>query len=119
MIVMPACAGMTYDPPRIPVRRAMDEEVFVYVLASKRYGTLHIGVTSALIQRVWQHKTTAVGGFTARYGVDQLVYVEAHGDAASAILREKQLKKWRRAWKIQPIEERNPKRRDLYAEIAS
>ena len=60
-------------------------------------GTLYIGVTSALVQRVWQHKTKAVAGFTARYGVDQLVYFEAHGDAASAIRREKQLKKWRRA----------------------
>jgi putative endonuclease len=59
----------------------MEKKFFVYVLASKRNGTLCVGVTSALIQRVWQHKTKAVGGFTARCGVDQLVYVEAHGDA--------------------------------------
>ena len=89
------------------------------MLASKRNGTLYIGVTSAVVQRVWQHKTKAVGGFIARYGVDQLVYFEAHGDAASAIRREKRLKKWRRVWKIQLIEARNPKWRDLYAEIAS
>ena len=68
---------------------------------------------------MWQHKTKAVGGFSAQYGVDQLVYFEAHGDAASAMQREKQLKKWRRAWKIQLIEERNPGWRDLYSEIAS
>jgi len=97
----------------------MDRQFYVYVLASKRNGTLYIGVTSALVQRVWQHKTKAVPGFTTRYRVDQLVYFEAHGDAASAIQREKRLKKWRRAWKIQLIEERNPEWRDLYAEIAS
>ena len=97
----------------------MDKQFYVYVLASKRDGTLYIGVTSALVQRVWQHKAKAVAGFTTRYGVDQLVYFEIHGDAASAIQREKQLKKWRPAWKIELIEERNPEWRDLYAEIAS
>ena len=66
----------------------MEKQFYVYVLASKRHGTLYIGVTSALVQRVWQHKTKAVEGFTAKYGVDQLVYFEAHGDAASAIQRE-------------------------------
>ena len=97
----------------------MDKQFYVYVLASKRNGTLYIGVTSALVQRVWQHKTKAVEGFTTRYGVDQLVYFEAHADAISAIQREKQLKKWRRAWKIELIEEQNPEWRDRYAEIAS
>jgi putative endonuclease len=116
---IPACAGMTYDRRRILVRTAMEKDLYVYVLASRRNGTLYIGVTSALVQRVWHHKTKAIEGFTARYGVDQLVYFEAHGDAAGAIQREKQLKKWRRAWKIQLIEERNPEWRDLYAEIAS
>jgi putative endonuclease len=110
---------MTYDRTRTLVRRPMDKEFYVYMLASKRNGTLDIGVTAALVQRVWQHKTKAVGGFTARYGVDQLVYFEAHGNAASAIRREKQLKKWRRAWKIQLIEEGTPAWRDLYGEIAS
>ena len=98
---------------------AVNKEFYVYVLASKRNGTLYIGVTSALVQRIWQHKTKAVEGFTARYGVDQLDYFEALGDAASALRREKQLKKWRRAWKIQLIEERNPEWRDLYSDIAS
>jgi putative endonuclease len=97
----------------------MEKDFYVYVLASKRNGTLYVGVRSALVQRVWQHKTKAVAGFTARYGVDQLVYFEAHGDATGAIQRDKQLKKWRRAWKIQLIEERNPQWRDLYPEIAS
>ena len=97
----------------------MDKQFYVYVLASKRNGTLYIGVTSALVQRVWQHKTKAVEGFTTRYGIDQLVYFEAHADAVSAIQREKQLKKWRRAWKIELIEEQNPEWRDRYAEIAS
>ena len=60
----------------------MEKQFYVYVLASKRNGTLYIGVTSALVQRMWQHKTKAVGGFSAKYGVDQLVYFEAHGDAA-------------------------------------
>src|SRR6266446_1096663 len=98
---------------------AVNKEFYDYVLASKRNGTLYIGVTSALVQRIWQHKTKAVEGFTARYGVDQLVYFEALGDAATALRREEQLKKWRRAWKIQLIEERNPEWRDLYSDIAS
>ena len=95
----------------------MEKQFYVYVVASKRNGTLYIGMTSALVQRVWQHNTKAVGGFTARYGVDQLVYFEGHADATGAIQREKQLKKWRRAWKILLIEERNPEWRDLYEEL--
>ena len=72
----------------------------VYILASQPHGTLYVGVTSALIQRIWQHKTNAVPGFTARYDVHKLVWFEAHGTAESAILREKQIKEWRRAWKV-------------------
>jgi putative endonuclease len=78
----------------------MDRQFYVYVVAGKRNGTLYVGVTSALVQRVWQHETKAVEGFSTRYGVDPLVYLEAHADAVRAIAREKQLKKWRRAWKI-------------------
>jgi putative endonuclease len=96
---------------------SMGTEFFVYILASKRNGTLYTGVTSDLLQRVWQHKTKATQGFTAKYGVDRLVYFEAHGDAASAIQREKQIKKWRRAWKIELIERSNPQWHDLYDEI--
>jgi putative endonuclease len=72
----------------------------VYILASRPHGTLYVGVTSAIVQRVWQHKTKAVPGFTARYAVDRLVWFEAHDGAESAICREKQIKEWRRAWKI-------------------
>ncbi|MBI4516262.1 MAG: NAD(P)H-dependent glycerol-3-phosphate dehydrogenase [Deltaproteobacteria bacterium] len=78
----------------------MDKQFCVYILASKRNGTLYIGVTAQLATRVWQHKSKVVEGFSARYGVDKLVYYEAHGCAETAIVREKQLKKWRRAWKM-------------------
>jgi putative endonuclease len=92
----------------------MDKEFWVYILASKRNGTLYIGVTSNLAQRTWAHKNGAVEGYTHS---DRLVYCEAFGDAESAISREKQMKKWRRAWKIQLIEESNPEWRDLYDDI--
>jgi putative endonuclease len=94
----------------------MDKRFCVYILASKRNGTLYIGVTSQLATRVWQHKSKVAEGFTAKYGVDKLVYYEAHGSAETAIVREKQLKKWRRAWKIELIESLNPDWRDLYEE---
>ena len=89
----------------------------VYILASKPKGTLYIGVTSDLIQRVWQHKNDFVEGFTKRYRVHTLVWYEVHGSMESAITREKALKKWRRAWKIELIEEANPVWLDLYDEI--
>lgn len=95
----------------------MDKQFYVYILASKRNGTLYVGVTSALVDRVWQHKTKVVEGFTAKYGVDRLVYFEPHADAAAAIAREKAIKKWRRAWKVDLIEKDNPEWRDLYPEI--
>ena len=95
----------------------MDKEFWVYILASKRNGTLYIGVTSNLAQRIWEHKNGIVEGFTHRYKVDRLVYCEPFGDADSAIAREKQMKKWRRTWKIQLIEDSNPEWRDLYDEI--
>ena len=89
----------------------------VYILASKPKGTLYIGVTSDLVQRVWQHKNDFVEGFTKRYRVHTLVWYEVHGSMESAITREKALKKWRRAWKIELIEEVNPVWLDLYDEI--
>ncbi len=95
----------------------MDKQFCVYILASKRNGTLYIGVTSELAARVWQHKSKAVEGFTAKYGVDRLVDYEAHGSAAAGIVREKQLKKWRRSWKIELIESLNAEWRDLYEEL--
>jgi len=89
----------------------------VYILASKRNGTLYIGVTSNLQKRAWEHKNDLVEGFTKRYGVHRLVYYELHNDMAAAITREKQMKKWNRAWKLQLIERENPDWRDLWEGI--
>jgi putative endonuclease len=97
--------------------RAMVEQFYVYILASKRNGTLYVDVTSDLIQRVGQHKAKMFPGFTTEYGVDQLVYFEIHASVDAAITREKQLKKWNRAWKIRLIEESNPRWDDLYDAI--
>ena len=80
----------------------------VYILASKPNGTLYIGVTSNLVQRVWQHKNDLVEGFSKRYGVHRLVWYEVHESVETAIAREKALKKWRRGWKVELIEEGNP-----------
>lgn len=93
-------------------------QYYVYILASQRNGTLYIGVTNNLVKRVYQHKTNLVRGFTQRYCVHNLVYYETYGHIYDAITREKRMKKWKREWKIQLIEESNPKWRDLYAEIA-
>ena len=89
----------------------------VYILASKRHGTLYVGVTTNLPQRIWQHKNDLAPGFTQRYGVHTLVWYEVHETMESAITREKRIKEWRRAWKIELIEAGNPQWRDLYADI--
>jgi putative endonuclease len=89
----------------------------VYILASKRNGTLYVGVTSNLIQRVWQHRSDLVDGFSRKYRTHPLVYFEQHATIADAILREKQIKKWNRVWKLELIESGNPYWRDLYPEI--
>jgi len=89
----------------------------VYILASKYNGTLYIGVTSNLIQRIWQHKNNLSDGFTKKYAVHNLVYYEVHNEMLSAIQREKQLKKWNRQWKINLIEKLNPTWRDLYQDL--
>ncbi len=91
---------------------------YVYMLASRKHGTLYIGVTRDLIRRVYEHKTKVVRGFTAKYGVDRLVWYEIYDDPTNAITREKELKKWRRDWKIRLIEESNPDWADLYPGIA-
>jgi len=96
---------------------AVEKQFAVYILASKRDGTLYVGVTSALAKRVWEHKQKVRGGFTAQYGVDRLVYYEVHGSAEAAIEREKRLKEWNRLWKIRLIERRNPRWRNLYDEV--
>ena len=91
---------------------------YVYILANRKNGTLYVGVTSSLVVRMHQHKSHAVDGFTKRYGVDRLVYFEAFAEVEAAILREKQVKKWNRAWKVRLIEGKNPDWIDLYPEIA-
>jgi putative endonuclease len=92
---------------------------FVYILASRIGGTLYIGVTNDLIRRVFEHKSKFVRGFTKRYDVVRLVYYEQYDDIEQAILREKRLKNWNRAWKIRFLEEKNPNWIDLYPAIAS
>jgi putative endonuclease len=95
----------------------MEERAYyVYILASKRNGTLYIGVTNDLIRRVYGHKTKIIKGFTEKYNVHKLVYFEQSGDIFAAIEREKQLKKWNRKWKLRLIEEENSDWKDLYYE---
>ena len=89
----------------------------VYILASKRNGTLYVGVTSNLLRRVRQHRNDLVEGFTKRYGVHRLVWHESHETMESAILREKSVKGWKRTWKLALIEKGNPDWRDLYEEL--
>jgi len=90
----------------------------VYILASKRNGTLYIGVTSNLAGRIWQHRNNLASGFSEKYGVHDLVYFELHGNMRAAITREKQVKKWRRSWKLRLIERSNPDWLDLWDQIA-
>jgi putative endonuclease len=94
------------------------KQYYVYILASKRNGTLYIGVTGDLVKRVYEHKQNDVEGFTKQYKVHNLVYYDTYGDVSEAILREKQMKKWNRQWKINLIEKHNPQWVDLYQEIS-
>ena len=89
----------------------------VYILASRRHGTLYVGVTSDLIRPVWEHKTDVVEGFSRRYQVHMLVYFEMYETIVDAIAREKQIKKWSRLKKIRLIESTNPRWKDLYGDI--
>jgi len=95
----------------------MPKQPAVYILANKRNGTLYIGVTSDLPKRAWEHKNDLVEGFASKYKIHRLVYYEIYGDMMSAITREKQMKKWNRAWKLELIEEENPEWNDLWDEI--
>jgi putative endonuclease len=95
----------------------MAEAFCVYILATRKDGPLYVGVTSGLHKPVFEHKTHAIPGFTARYNVDRLVYYEVFENPEAAIAREKQLKKWRRAWKVELIERNNPEWRDLAKEF--
>ncbi|MBF0101217.1 MAG: GIY-YIG nuclease family protein [Desulfobacterales bacterium] len=92
----------------------MNKQPAVYILASQKNGTLYVGVTSDLVKRIWEHKNNMIEGFTNRYSVHQLVWYEMHDTMESAIMREKQLKEWKRKWKIELIESKNFNWQDLY-----
>jgi len=94
-----------------------DATYWVYILASKKYGTLYVGVTNSVERRVAEHKARDVAGFTKRYGVDRLVFYRPFGEIGEAIRFEKQLKRWRRDWKIKLIEDDNPHWEDLYLQM--
>jgi len=91
---------------------------YVYLLASRKQGTLYLGVTKDLVRRVYQHKEKLLPGFSSRYDIRRLVWFEAYEDPVNAIEREKEIKKWRRAWKIDLIERDNPDWKDLYPDIS-
>jgi putative endonuclease len=90
---------------------------WVYILANRRRGTLYVGSTDTLGRRIWEHKEKLIPGFTTRYGVTQLVYYEAYDLLMDARHRERSMKRWRRAWKIELIESFNPEWRDLYFDL--
>ena len=94
----------------------MNKQPVVYILANKRNGTLYVGVTSNLAKRIWEHKNNMVNGFTSRYAIHSLVWYEVHDNIESAIEREKRIKNWKRAWKLDLIEKANPNWLDLYNE---
>ncbi len=95
----------------------MKEYAYVYILTNRMQGVLYIGVTTDLVKRIWQHREGLAEGFTKRYNLKNLVWYETHGEIVAAITREKQIKKWNRAWKIELIEKENRDWRDLYPDI--
>ena len=95
----------------------MERQPCVYMLASKRNGTLYTGVSSNLLKRIWEHKNNLVEGFTNKYGVHTLVWYELHNTMDSAIQREKAIKNWKRAWKVKVIEKMNSHWHDLYSDL--
>lgn len=90
---------------------------YVYIMASKKKGTLYIGMTNDLVRRVYEHKNELIDGFTKKYNIKKLVYFESTTDVGEAILREKRMKKWRRQWKIDLIEKQNPRWEDLFNDL--
>src|SRR5687768_11200905 len=94
-----------------------NKQYFVYILASKRNGTLYTGFSNGVIKRTWEHKHDVVEGFTKKYNVHRLVYYDLFDEALAAIAREKQIKKWKRRWKLTLIEKKNPPWKDLYDEL--
>jgi putative endonuclease len=95
----------------------VSKQGYVYILTSKPYGTLYLGVTSNLVGRVWQHRAEVHEGFTSKYDVKRLVWYEVHDEIGEAIYREKQIKKWNRDWKIRLIESENPDWSDRYPNL--
>ncbi len=95
----------------------MKEYAYVYILTNRMQGVLYIGVSTDLVKRIWQHREGLAEGFTKRYNLKNLVWYETHGEIVAAITREKQIKKWNRAWKIELIEKENRDWRDLYPDI--
>jgi putative endonuclease len=95
----------------------VEKQPAVYIMASKRNGTLYIGVTSDLVKRVWQHKNNTIGRFTKKYNIHYLVWYEIHSSMETTIVREKRLKTWKRQWKLELIEKMNPDWNDLYDSI--
>jgi putative endonuclease len=95
----------------------LSKQPAVYILASRKNGTLYVGVTSGLVKRIWEHKHDQVAGFTKRYGIHLLVWYELHDSMESAIEREKRIKDWKRVWKLELIERSNPNWMDLYPTI--
>jgi len=92
---------------------------YVYILASRRNGTLYIGSTSDIVERIWQHKNKVIKSFTSRYNVTQLVHLEEFDEPGMMAQREKRLKEWKRSWKIQLIEKYNPQWEDLYEKLVT
>ena len=97
----------------------MPRQYYVYILASHPYGTLYIGVTSDLPRRIWDHKHSVVPSFTSKHDVKRLVYFETHDDPYAAITREKQIKHWKRNWKVNLIQQQNPQWRDLFEDFSA
>lgn len=97
----------------------MQKSYYIYILANGRNGTLYVGVTNDLVRRVYEHKTGATEGFTQRYGIDRLVWYDETPDISAAIQREKTMKRWPRAYKLNVIEKFNPQWRDLYDDLNS
>ena len=104
-------------PAEAGIQKKMIKQPAVYILASERNGTLYIGVTSDLVKRIWEHKNNLIKGFTRRYSVHHLVWYELHDSMNSAIEHEKNIKEWKRAWKIRLIEKDNPNWNDIYDSI--
>ena len=101
------------------LRVSRDMTYYVYILASRKDGVTYIGVTNDLVRRIYEHRTKAVPGFTSRYNITRLVRFEIYDDPISAISREKELKKWKRSWKVRLIETQNPEWDDLYESICN